>query len=50
MNSAREAKADNMTGLRKIGAAFLSTREVTSQECVTACQNYGSEKSSQELY
>lgn len=24
-------------GLRKIGAAFLSTREVTSQECVYKC-------------
>ena len=53
MNAAKEAKADNMTvaeGLRKIGAAFLSTREVSSQECVAACQNYGSEKSSQQLY
>ena len=53
MIAAKEAKADNMTVvecLRKIGAAFLSTREFSSQECVTACQNYGSEKSSQELY
>lgn len=24
-------------GLRKIGAAFLSTREVSSQECVYRC-------------
>ena len=34
INAAKEARADNMTvaeGLRKIGAAFLSTREVSSQ-------------------
>ena len=40
MNAAKEARADNMTvaeGLRKIGAAFLSTREVSSQECVYRC-------------
>ena len=37
MNAAKEARADNMTvaeGLSKIGTAFLSTREVSSQECV----------------
>lgn len=37
MNAAKEAKAANLSlrdGLRKIGAAFLSTREVSSQECV----------------
>ena len=40
MNAAKEARADNMNvaeGLRKIGAAFLSTREVSSQECVYRC-------------
>ena len=40
MNAVKEARADNMTveeGLRKIGAAFLSTREVSSQECVYRC-------------
>lgn len=40
MNAAKEARADNMTvaeDLRKIGAAFLSTREVSSQECVYRC-------------
>ena len=40
MNAAKEARADNMSvaeGLRKIGAAFLSTREVSSQECVYRC-------------
>ena len=40
MNAAKEARADNMAvaeGLRKIGAAFLSTREVSSQECVYCC-------------
>ena len=33
-------RADNMTvteGSRKIGAAFLSSREVTSQECIYHC-------------
>ena len=33
----QEAKDSNMNirdGLKKIGAAFLSTREVSSQECV----------------
>lgn len=37
MNAAKEAKDANMdirNGLKKIGAAFLSTREVSSQECV----------------
>ena len=36
-NAGKEAKAANMNvrdGLKKIGAAFLSTREVSSQECV----------------
>ncbi|XP_044169485.1 uncharacterized protein LOC114973474 [Acropora millepora] len=40
MNAAKEAKANNLSvaeGLRKIGAAFLSTREVSSQECVYRC-------------
>ena len=38
--AAKEAKAANMNvrdGLKKIGAAFLSTREVSSQECVYRC-------------
>ena len=37
VNAAKEAKSSNMNvrdGLKKIGAAFLSTREVSSQECV----------------
>ena len=40
VNAAKEAKKENMNvrdGLRKIGAAFLSTREVSSQECVYRC-------------
>ena len=40
MNAAKEAKASNLTireTLRKIGAAFLSTREVSSQESVYRC-------------
>ena len=40
MNAAKEAKESNLNlkdGLRKIGAAFLSTREVTSQECAYKC-------------
>ena len=40
MSAAKEAKDANMDikdGLRKIGAAFLSTREVSSQECVYRC-------------
>ena len=39
-NAAKEAKLSNMNvrdGLKKIGAAFLSTREVSSQECVYRC-------------
>ena len=39
-NAAKEAKNENMNvrdGLRKIGAPFLSTREVSSQECVCRC-------------
>ena len=37
INAAKEAKAANMNireGLKKVGAAFLSSREVSSQECV----------------
>lgn len=37
LNAAKETKDSNMNireSLRKIGAAFLSTREVSSQECV----------------
>lgn len=40
MNAAKEAKDANMdirNSLKKIGAAFLSTREVSSQECVYRC-------------
>ncbi len=40
MNAAKEAKEANLNvrdGLRKIGAAFLSTREVNAQECVYRC-------------
>jgi DNA replication protein DnaC len=40
MNAAKEAKTSNLNirdGLKKIGAAFLSTREVSSQECVYRC-------------
>ena len=39
-NAAKEAKSSNMgirDGLKKVGAAFLSTREVSSQECVYRC-------------
>ncbi len=39
-SAAKEAKNTNMNvrdGLKKIGAAFLSTREVSSQECVYRC-------------
>ena len=39
MNAAK-ARADNMTfteGFSKIGATFLSTREVSSQECIYHC-------------
>ena len=37
INAAKEAKRSNLSvrdGLRKIGAAFISTREVSAQECV----------------
>ena len=37
VNAAKEGKDENMSirdGLKRIGAAFLSTREVSSQECV----------------
>ncbi|KXJ10654.1 ATP-dependent DNA helicase PIF1 [Exaiptasia diaphana] len=40
MNAAKEAKKSNLNTkdtLRKIGAAFLSTREVSSQECAYRC-------------
>ena len=40
MNAAKEARTNNLSvaeGLRKIGATFLSTREVSSQECVYPC-------------
>ena len=40
VNAAKEAKEANLSikdGLRKIGAAFLSTREVSAQECVYRC-------------
>ena len=40
VNAAKEAKRCNLSvrdGLRKIGAAFLSTREVSAQECVYRC-------------
>ena len=40
VNAAKEAKTSNLNirdSLRKIGAAFLSTREVSSQECVYRC-------------
>ena len=40
MNAAKEARETNLSvkdGLRKIGAAFLSKREVSSQECVYRC-------------
>jgi hypothetical protein len=40
INAAKEAKETNLNvrdGLRKIGAAFLSTHEVSAQECVYRC-------------
>lgn len=40
VNAAKEAMKDNLNireRLKKIGAAFLSTREVSSQECVYRC-------------
>ena len=45
-NAAKEARNSNLNvkgSLKKIGAAFLSIREVSSQECVCidACQNFG---------
>ena len=39
-NAAKEARSSKMNirdGLKKTGAAFLSTREVSSQECVYRC-------------
>ena len=39
-NAAKEARSSNVNirdGLKKIGAAFLSTREVSLQECVYRC-------------
>ena len=38
--AAKEAKKENLglkQSLKKIGAAFLSSREVSSQECVYRC-------------
>ena len=49
-NAAKEARSSNLTvrdSLRKIGAAFLSTREVSAQECVYRFmpeRNFGLEK------
>ena len=40
MNAAREAKDNNLNireSLRKVGSAFLSSREVSVQECVYRC-------------
>lgn len=40
LSAAKEAKASELNirdTLRKIGASFLSTREVSSQECVYRC-------------
>ena len=40
VNAAKEARKENISirdGLNKSGAAFLSTREVSSQECVYRC-------------
>lgn len=40
MNAAKEAKANNVNireSLKKVGAAFLSCREVSAQECVYRC-------------
>ena len=40
MNAAKEAKNENLSirdSSKRIGAAFLSTREVISQECVYRC-------------
>ena len=37
MNAAKEANLNIKDGLRKFGATFLSTREVSSQECVYRC-------------
>ena len=40
MTAAKEAKKENLSvrdSLKRIGAAFLSTREVSSQECVYRC-------------
>lgn len=44
MNAAKEAKESNLNvkdGLRKIGAAFLSSREVSSHLFIDACLNFG---------
>jgi hypothetical protein len=40
LNATKEAKQSNLSirdGLKKIGAAFLSAREVSAQECVYRC-------------
>ena len=54
MNAGKEPRPDNMTvaeGLKKIGAAFLFKRDVVYKNAsIAVCQNYGSEKSSQELH
>ena len=54
INAAKDAKTNNLSvaeGLRKISAAFLSTREVSSQQCVYRCMpELWLEKFSQELY
>ena len=42
VSAAKEAKASNLIvreSLRKIGAAFLSTREVSAQVCVYRCMS-----------
>ena len=54
INAAKDAKTNNLSvaeGLRKISAAFLSTREVSSQQCVYRYMpELWLEKFSQELY
>ena len=37
INAAKEANLSVRDGLRKIGAAFLLTREVSAQECFYRC-------------
>ena len=41
MNAAKEANKENLSvrdSLKRIGAAFFSTREVSSQECLYRCK------------